>query len=360
MPAQSATQPKLEEEFFLPDLCGVQALLVLVLLSALLALLAVLLRHGLFGFDWISYAMASLFMLWSALGSAGLLCRLRPWLAGMAVTRAAAVSFALILAVVAAVSIAGQWLGSALSASAAPWRLDGAALLANLIICAVLAGVGLHYLYVAQQLRLREQSELAARVQALQSRIQPHFLFNSLNSIASLVAVDAAAAEQAVEDLAALFRASLQEASSASRWQLERALCERYLRIEQLRLGERLRVQWRVQALPDALPLPSLSLQPLLENAIVHGLQELPAGGCIEVDGELTADAALITVRNPVNPAAPRPPGSRMALDNIHHRLQALYGEGAGLHILCCDGEQFAVQLRLPLLPSRSKPGAAS
>src|SRR5690606_15741716 len=127
--------------------------------------------------------------------------------------------------------------------------------------------------YLTQQLRLRQKAELEARIQALQSRIRPHFLFNSMNSIASLIGIDPQAAEAAVEDLSGLFRASLGQSSAEVSLDDEFELCRRYLRMEQLRLGERLRVRWDVDAVPTTLPIPALSLQPLLENAIYHGIQ---------------------------------------------------------------------------------------
>lgn len=344
------TNDKDPDTFFLPDLCARQSLLILVLVAELLALLAVLVRFGLRRFDWIDFSLASLFTLWSALGSAALLCRARPWLRRQSLPVAATVSYGLILAVVALISVLGQWLTRGLLGSGVDWRIDVAAVFDNLLICAVIAGIALRYLYVAQQLRLRQRGELAARIQALQSRIQPHFLFNSLNSIASLVASDPHTAERAVEDLAALFRANLQRASTETSWREERELCERYLRIEALRLGERLRVEWRVAGLPDDVRLPLLSLQPLLENAIVHGIQELPDGGAIDIHGEVDKRQVSIVVTNPV-PAgrAMREGGNRMAIDNVHHRLQAMYGEAAGLRADVDARGRFRAQLRFPL-----------
>lgn len=344
------TNDKDPDTFFLPDLCGRQSLLILVLVAELLALLAVLVRFGLRHFDWTDFSLASLFTLWSALGSAALLCRARPWLQRQSLPMAATVSYGLILAVVALISVLGQWLTRGLLGGAVDWRIDTVAVFDNLLICAVIAGIALRYLYVAQQLRLRQRGELAARIQALQSRIQPHFLFNSLNSIASLVATDPRTAEGAVEDLAALFRASLQRASAETSWREERELCERYLRIEALRLGERLRVEWRAAGLPDDARLPLLSLQPLLENAIVHGIQELPDGGVIGIDGEVGREQVNIAVTNPI-PAdrSLREEGNRMAIDNIHHRLQAMYGEAAGLQASVDAQGRFCARLRFPL-----------
>ena len=153
----------------------------------------------------------------------------------------------------------------------------------NLLVAVVLAGIVLRYFYLQQQLRLQEQLELQARLDSLRSRIRPHFLFNTLNSIASLIMSRPAAAEQAVEDLAELFRVSLQESHRTTTVADELRLCELYLGIEQLRLGDRLQVQWQVQVEAREQPMPSLLLQPLVENAIYHGLFPAAAGGIIRI-----------------------------------------------------------------------------
>jgi two-component system sensor histidine kinase AlgZ len=188
-------------------------------------------------------------------------------------------------------------------------------------------------------------------VQALQSRIRPHFLFNSMNSIASLIAIDPVAAETAVEDLAGLFRASLAQTSTEVSLADELDLCRRYLRIEQLRLGERLRVHWDVTALPADLPIPALSLQPLLENAIYHGIQMRADGGELSISGRYQAGEVRLRVCNPLADAtAPVRAGNRMALDNIGHRLRGLYGDGAGVEMQRRDREFCAELFYRPAL----------
>ena len=141
----------------------------------------------------------------------------------------------------------------------------------------------LRYNYIQRSLHTREESELHARIQALQSRIRPHFLFNSMNIIASLIPVDPDVAETVVEDLSELFRASLQEEGSEVSIEEELALCRRYTRIEYLRLGERLNIEWQIEDAVESVKIPLLTLQPLLENAIYHGIQPMPEGGTITV-----------------------------------------------------------------------------
>ena len=215
------------------------------------------------------------------------------------------------------------------------------------------------------QLRLRKTAERSAKIQALQSRIRPHFLFNSMNVIASLIPVDPDKAEQVVEDLSELFRASLQRAGTFARISEELDLCQRYLHIESLRLGERLRVQWQVEAAPAEAEMPLLILQPLLENAIYHGIQPLPEGGTIRVEVYFADDTMIARITNPLmqeapaklvdgdgSPGRPRPPakGNHIAIDNIRQRLDVVYGESAKL-VTKQGSDRFQTELRCPTVP---------
>eukprot|EP01031_Cornospumella_fuschlensis_P016430 gene16430-20080_t len=142
----------------------------------------------------------------------------------------------------------------------------------------------LRYFFLQSQWRRQQQAELRARIESLQARIRPHFLFNSLNSIASLVVIDPYKAEQAVLDLSDLFRASLAKPGTLVSWAEELELSKRYLSIEQYRLGERLQLDWQVDDVPDDLPIPQLTLQPLLENALIYGIQPRIEGGLVRVE----------------------------------------------------------------------------
>jgi len=317
-------------EFFIPDLCNVQALLFLILVAELLAIVLELAASGIARFDWHSFSLTSLFVQWVCLLNAVLLCQLRQRLSHWPLTWAATLCYLLIVSVVALASILGQWLLR--GGPSGQGSTDYSALLTHVAICAVLAGIALRYLFLTQQLQLRQQAELQARIQALQSRIRPHFLFNSMNIIASLIPVDQAAAETAVEDLAGLFRASLAEVEAQVPVADELELCRRYVRIEQLRLEDRLQVEWRVDGLPAALKIPTLSIQPLLENAIYHGIQGLPEGGLVTIEASYQHGEFSVTVSNPVlDSHAATTEGNRLALDNIDLRLKALYGSKAGL-----------------------------
>lgn len=222
-------------------------------------------------------------------------------------------------------------------------------LLRNLSISAIVSAIVLRYFYI--QYRWKKQTEATAysRVQALQARIRPHFLFNSMNSIASLIRIDPDKAEQAVEDLSELFRASLADAREQVALSEELDLCIQYLRIEGLRLDERLQVQWNIDQVPQDALVPRLSIQPLLENAIYYGIQPLPEGGMIEITGLFDGKQIQLDIENPLSqqPLGHRGKGHGIAQNNIHERLQAHYGQLGSLSVKQ-QPDIYCVSLRFP------------
>ena len=198
-------------------------------------------------------------------------------------------------------------------------------------MCALL----LRYFYLQGQWRRQQQAELQARLQALQARIHPHFLFNSLNSIASLIGSNPDKAEHAVLDLADLFRASLAKPNALSTWRDELALAKQYLSIEQYRLGKRLQVVWNIESVPNDLPIPHLTVQPLLENAVIYGIQPSIQGGCIEITATYRQGVLKLQISNPFMQGdhSNNPRGTRLALNNIEARLKVLFGSSARLTI---------------------------
>lgn len=337
---------------FLPDMCSLQAVFLLVMLGELLAVALTLADTGLAAFDWENLGMRSVLTQWIVLLSAALLCPLRFRLARLSAWLAGALCYGLVLGVTLACSLLGLWVPDG-------WQPeDGMRLLGNLVLAAIFAGIVLRYLYVQQQWSNQQKAELRARVQALQARIQPHFLFNSMNSIASLIAAEPDKAERMVEDLSDLFRASLAEPALVP-LASELALCRQYLAIEQMRLGDRLQVSWQGEAAVEQQELPcsvpSLLLQPLLENAIQHGIQSLPAGGRVDIAIRRANGRVNIQI---INPLAGDPTGvgqrrgNRMALDNIRHRLQAHFGPAATFRAEAetgvGDGPRFVVELSYP------------
>lgn len=328
---------------FLPNLCNPQSVLLLVLVAELIALLLTLNASFLPLFSWDSLALYSFQIQWISLISALAICRMRPWLRTWTPVQAGLVSYGVVIITTLVMSVAGQYLlqgfATGMYARGQSFHFDGWQVFNNLITSAILSGITLRYLYLQQQLRNQQQAELHARIQALQSRIRPHFLFNSMNSIASLIGSDPELAERVIEDLAELFRASLAEPTLIP---LEReiTLCRRYLEIEQLRLGKRLTVDWQIQTQSDEIKIPSLMLQPLVENAIFHGIEPMPKGGTVCIKISQAKNQLMIAITNPyplikkTTPQAQTPSQdrhNRMALDNIRHRLQVHYGNTARL-----------------------------
>ena len=354
-PAPSERAFRGGDAFYLPNFCASRAAFAIVVVAELTAIVVSIARSAAQGF-WSELALSSLFLLWVVLMSAALLCVLRPLLARLGEQRGSSVALALMTAVVAAVSASVFLLGHSHLVRAAganalfPRRL-GPFVMRNTAIGFVIAAVTLRYFYVTHQWRRNIELRAAARVHALQARIRPHFLFNSMNTIAALTRTAPREAEQAVQDLADLFRASLAEPLETITLADELEIARTYQRIEQLRLGERLRVVWRVEALPLDARVPGLLLQPLLENAIYHGIEPRPAGGIVEINGERAGELLSLVVRNPLGARAREHEGNQLALQNIRERLTLHYGARALLKAGRFD-EEYIVTLRFPYIPA--------
>ncbi|MDO8653151.1 MAG: histidine kinase [Undibacterium sp.] len=190
-----------------------------------------------------------------------------------------------------------------------------------------------------------------ARIQALQARIRPHFLFNSLNAVLSLIRTEPRRAETVLEDLADLFRVLMRDTRDMTTLQEEIRLCEQYLAIEKIRLGERLQVSWHTenlssQELHDA-KIAALLLQPLLENAVHYGVEPSAVPALIMVGIRRTLNKIEITVSNPFHANARLSQGNHMALENIRQRLALLYDIEAKLSYGIV-GKSFEVKLYFP------------
>ena len=184
------------------------------------------------------------------------------------------------------------------------------------------------YLYLREQWAQQQHSELNARIQAMQARIHPHFLFNSLNSVISLISIDPDKAEQMLLNLSRLFRASFQELKLV-KLQEEIELCQRYLEIEQIRLGERLQVEWKLENkdLYSQVQIPLLTLQPLVENSIFHGVEKILTKSTISILIEILQNQINIIITNPYtqdNKTLKK--GHGIAIENVRQRLEAYYG----------------------------------
>jgi two-component system sensor histidine kinase AlgZ len=340
--------------FFLPDFCAARAVLAVVLIVEIVAIMFTIARQSLHQNFWVDLAACSLFLLWIGLGCAAVLCRSRAWLSRMRPDRASAVAIAMLVAVVGIVSEVvyqvGRVSGLGLLGRDDIFPSDHAGfLLRNLAVGFIVSALALRYFYVTAEWKRSIEMEALSRIRALQARIRPHFLFNSMNTIASLTRTNPARAEHAIEDLADLFRASLGDAHTQIPLKDELEIARTHQRIEQLRLGERLRVEWDIEGLPEHAQVPSLIVQPLLENAVYHGIEMLPEGGTVHIRGELVQDRIEIEVRNPVvaQQGYREREGNRMALENIRQRLELAWPGRARIQTDLTDGE-FRAKLIFP------------
>ena len=320
---------------------------------ALVALLFTLARHGISAVFWPDLARIALFLLWAALGTAAAWCAARGLLARQDVRMGSAIALGLALAVTAIATEAAWWFEDftrrSLGAGAAPpVSAHLGLLLRNLGVCAIAVGLALRYFYVAHQWQANVEAEAHSRVRALQARIRPHFLFNSMNTIASLTRSDPRLAEQAIGDLSDLFRASLREHRERIPLAHEIEIARAYERVERLRLGARLAVDWQLDGLPMDAPVPALILQPLLENAVYHGIEPLEKGGTIRVAGKRDGRRVTLTIDNPVAPRViARRPGHRIGLDNVRQRLELMFPGEAAVEVIDAP-ERFVVTLSFP------------
>lgn len=343
------------DRLFLPNLCGIRAVFFVVLIAELFAFFLALAPLDIpVTQRWYKLGLISLFVQWCALASCSILCLFRPYLARFSNIKAGIISYIIILSVIGIISELTYFFIYKNSIVLYPENWHWQFLVRNLAMGAILAGPVLRYFYIQNQWRRNVRAETEARVQALQSRIRPHFLFNSMNTIASLTRSNPEKAETAVENLADLFRVSLSDARKQVRLEEEIELCQRYLEIEQLRLGDRLDVEWDLDVPDDAL-VPALLLQPLIENAIYHGIESQTEGGCIEIKGRQDNNQIEFTLSNslPDKNTPQRQGGNQLAQDNVRERLAALYAQRGKLEINEHDG-LYQVSLQFPYeLPNK-------
>ena len=324
-------------EPWLPDFCRRPRILVMLGMAELVVVLVALWPDEQARLTPAQFLSASAFSMWLALAVAVLLCTLRGPLSRFP-PRLGALA-ALVLAGLVALFAAGVVYGlyTTLGESAIDvgfWRfICGSAAIAVLITTFLL-----RYFYVSDRWKAQLNANARAEADALQARIRPHFLFNSMNLIASLVRRDPVVAERAVLDLSDLFRAALGASEGDSDLLQEVELAKRYLSIESLRLGDRLQVEWRlVEPLPWSLRLPHLMLQPLVENAVLHGVSRLPEGGKVEIEIRVEGGELHFRIRNP----APSPEsavlvlqqGSGHAQRNIAYRLAYKFNSRARMTV---------------------------
>ena len=338
-----------DTQVYLPDFCAAGTLFIVLLIAELVAIVLTLAAHEPEGQFLIQLSKSSLFVLWLALLGSAVMCQLRSRLESAGKSRAFVISF-VILAIMCVVVAELSW--------QLMWRFAGVAIiddshsefiLRTFAISSIIIALSMRYLYVSSEWRRSIVLEAQARISALQALIRPHFLFNSMNTIASLTRSDPRQAEEAVEDLSDLLRASLSSTRNRTSLKEELEVAAIYQRIEKLRLGDRLNIRWQIDELPMRARIPSLTIQPLIENAIYHGIELLPDGGDVTVTGKRDGQTLSISVSNPVAPGKARDKdGNKMAMANIRQRFELAYGDRASVEIDDQDNN-FTVTLRFPI-----------
>lgn len=346
--ASSTTNPK--DAFFLPDFSDNKTLLELLIGTNILAfILALIEAKSLTGISIGTLTQFVFFINWVTVSFAWLIDALRSRLRRLPRLWALILSVLLLEFIIVLTTVAcNVGLDWALDIQHPWWWRLGY----HLVLGAGFGLVIMRYLYVREQMIKQHRAELLSRVQALQARIRPHFLFNTMNSVLSLIPVDPIKAEQMVENLSHLFRASLSSQGEVNLLD-EVTLCKSYLEIEVIRLGERLKVDWQLPDEDDLydINIPSLTLQPLLENAIYHGVESFAELSVISVLIQVDHKDVTIVVTNPCQTGKKGVRvGNGMALENIQQRLQAYYGPLARVQTHKTE-HLFTTYLNYPYLP---------
>lgn len=352
--SQTASQPA-----SLPSLCrGKMLLRFLVLTQAVAILLAF--APGISGDPWLRLGVISLCSHWITLLSLGLLCPALSRLVDLSLPKLALLVAGTLISATLLVSVVIWWsFPLELQAYRSIWHFTAANMLLAFVVSLLLIQLLLMHAERARLLVAQQRAEL----DALQARIAPHFLFNSLNAIAELTHQSSTAAEQSLLDLADLFRAAMQAGQLIPLSQ-ELALARKYLQLESIRLGDKLQLDWQLPAdYPDT-QLPALTLQPLLENAVRYGVE--PASQPVNISVQLLVgqQQLVLLITNPINHSAVQPATALtqqngIALSNIRNRLDLLYAERQQFSCSAQDGI-FRVKLVLPILKRETADAGAN
>jgi two-component system sensor histidine kinase AlgZ len=321
----------------LPNFCNLGVMLRSLLIANLFVLAAAVLRSSSWsqlGTEILAFAAFAEPVLIASLGA---LCAARRWLHSL--------GYAASLAAIATFEIALAWGMSRLAGQVLP----GMALPFPQLAFLTLFVTGCLVAYFDLRSRALHPAVAEARIQALQARIRPHFLYNSINTVLSLIRSEPRRAEGALEDLADLFRVLMADTRTLAPLANELQLARQYLELESLRLGERLRISWKTEGAPTDALLPPLMLQPLVENAVYHGIEPLEAGGEIQIEVALVGRQLQMSLSNPLSEGGVRHAGNRMAIVNIRERLQLHFDAEASMHSEIRDGT-YRVVIRIPYI----------
>lgn len=349
----NAHQQKIEAQRFLPNVGSFGIALRVTFMSLIVALVLAIGRNPIVdAAAWQDFTLLSLFALAIAVASIVGLKLFAGVVRRLSLVGGSILVFTILLSAIAG-GTAGVLYGLFYFGYAPqPWPDHHVSLLVRtLLIGGIVSIFGLRYLILTHRAQIDARAEQEARMQALQSRIRPHFLFNSMNSIASLTRSDPARAEAALQDLADLFRVLLADARKLVPISAEREISRQYLEIEKLRLGDRLKVVWSVNNIPRNALVPALTLQPLLENAIYHGIEPRFGGGTVKIELWAESDILYFMISNPL-PEVPKHAhgkGNKIALDNIRQRLSTHFGPNASMQHFD-DGTQYHVKVKMPIV----------
>lgn len=335
----------------LPNFCEARTILSIAIVAQMLAILIALVTRRTPVNLFHDLLLTSLFVQWIGLASAGALCVSRKYLNRLSNLRAFGMAYLLLLCVTWLVTESAVWLLFAFDKIHTPrpeWY--NYFHVQNICVSAIINALVLHYFFAKHELRVRTLSAARTKARAMLSRIRPQFVFNSMNIIASLTRSDPAKAEAAIEDMADLFRMMLSQDETLVPVKHEIEVAQKYLTIEGLRLDNRLQIDWDIGKFPRKAVMPILTLQPLLENAIRHGIEPIVAGGVITVRLWEHEDKIYIKMINPIpRTRAKRAADSHsMSLEDIRLRFQSYYGDTARLEF-GREEEQYIVNVVLPI-----------
>jgi two-component system sensor histidine kinase AlgZ len=346
-----------EEQHFLPDFGSFGLAIRFIVLAELIAIIITIGRNSAFDEQaWQDLNLLSAFAVSIALCSMVILKLVSPLLR----RTSAALGSVLVVLLLLIVTIVGTdgmiFALHDLGLIAERWPSWRVSLIVRSLLVALIIGVlGVRYFMARHRADVEGRGQQEARLQALQSRIRPHFLFNSLNSVASLTRSNPEKGEAVLHDLADLFRVLLADARKLVPLSAEREISRQYLEIEKIRLGDRLNVQWNVSPnIPRSALIPALTLQPLLENAIYHGIEPRFAGGTIKVDMWAEGESLNILISNPLPEVRKevRGRGNRLAQENTRQRLMTQFGAAANLQALE-EGGQYHVKIKMPIVKGK-------
>lgn len=352
---QRVQAPNGDPAQLIPDFCRGRTILILAFSMEMIAIVFTLASSARGDDALFRLALLSLYLQWVGLCSAATLCWSRRWLGVARPSTVFFLAWSLLVLVSVAISAVAYEVCSAVPVLPNfPDETRRDFILRSAVIDAIVSLLLLRYFWLRQQWRGQVQAEGESRYQALNARIQPHFLFNSLNSIAALISTRPREAEALVVDLSDLFRASMKKHAQRVPLSEEMQLVQAYLHIEQARMGARMRVEWDVPEDLLGWRVPMLVIQPLVENAVHHGISKLRDTGTLHIRAREVEGHLVVEVENPVPPEdSERKTGNHIAVDNIAQRLQLIYGDGALLELgrdRTVEGHIFRARLTLPML----------